>query len=52
MTNKDHWYDGQFFDRFIAPNQDNVFARVREIITDGSSVLDVGCGTGRLAFHF
>jgi ubiquinone/menaquinone biosynthesis C-methylase UbiE len=46
-----HWYDGWFYDFFIAPNQDKAFEKVREIISDGSSVLDAGCGTGRLCFQ-
>jgi SAM-dependent methyltransferase len=49
--NKDHWYDGRFYDLFIAPNQDKMFAQVRSIARNGSTVLDVGCGTGRLAFQ-
>ncbi|HTY39200.1 MAG TPA: class I SAM-dependent methyltransferase [Bacteroidota bacterium] len=49
--NKDHWYDGRFYDLFIAPNQDTIFSHVRSIVKNESSVLDVGCGTGRLAFQ-
>jgi SAM-dependent methyltransferase len=47
--NKDHWYDGLFYDLFIAPHQDQVFAQVKEILAERSTLLDVGCGTGRLA---
>jgi SAM-dependent methyltransferase len=49
--NKDHWYDGRFYDLVIAPNQDKMFAQVKSIVRNGSTVLDVGCGTGRLAFQ-
>jgi len=52
MTEKlKHWYDGWFYDYFIAPNQDRAFKKIKEIISDGSSVLDVGCGTGRFCFQ-
>jgi SAM-dependent methyltransferase len=50
-ANKDHWYDGRFYDLLIAPHQDRAFDKVRGLVADGSSVLDVGCGTGRLAFQ-
>lgn len=50
MTDKSHWYDGWFYDRCIAPNQDRLFAQIEPRIDHNSSVLDVGCGTGRLAF--
>ncbi len=49
--NKNHWYDGLFYDKIIAPNQDKAFHIVKSLINENSSILDVGCGTGRLAFQ-
>lgn len=51
MNDKKHWYDGQFYDRLIAPNQDKMFKQIKTLIPKDSSILDVGCGTGRLAFQ-
>lgn len=48
--NKNHWYDGWFYDRIIAPNQDPLFREVKNLIEPHSKVIDIGCGTGRLAF--
>jgi SAM-dependent methyltransferase len=47
---KYHWYDGWFYDRIIAPHQDNLFAQIKNLIEPQSTLIDVGCGTGRLAF--
>jgi len=47
----EHWYDGWFYDYFIAPNQDKAFNKIKDLIANDSSVLDVGCGTGRLCFQ-
>jgi len=48
--NKDHWYDGWIYDQFIAPNQDRIFREIINIIEPNSTVVDVGCGTGRFSF--
>lgn len=51
FINKNHWYDGWFYDFFIAPNQDRLFRLIAEIIQPNSTVIDIGCGTGRLSFN-
>ena len=51
IHNKDHWYDGLFYDKIIAPNQDRAYRVVKSIIPEKAVILDVGCGTGRLAFQ-
>ena len=48
---KKHWYDGWFYDKLIAPNQDTMFAIISSLIVDNSSVVDIGCGTGRLVLR-
>jgi SAM-dependent methyltransferase len=48
--NKDHWYDGWFYDTIIAPNQDRMFNEIKKAIEPNSTVIDVGCGTGRFPF--
>ncbi|HEY5535730.1 MAG TPA: class I SAM-dependent methyltransferase [Ignavibacteria bacterium] len=48
--NKEHWYDGWFYDKFIAPNQDKLFGQINNIINPDSRIIDIGCGTGRLSF--
>lgn len=51
MTNDNvHWYDGWFYDRLIAPNQDIMFAEIKQFIEPNSRIIDVGCGTGRFSF--
>ena len=51
MNDKKHWYDGKFYDRLIAPNQDKMFNQIKNLIPKDSTILDVGCGTGRLSFQ-
>ncbi len=48
--NKDHWYDGWFYDVFIAPNQDKLFNEIKNLIEPDKKIIDVGCGTGRFSF--
>jgi len=48
--NKDHWYDGWFYDILIAPNQDKLFGQIKNLVGPQSTIIDVGCGTGRLEF--
>lgn len=50
MENKIHWYDGWFYDKLIAPNQDRMFGEIKKLIEPNSNVIDVGCGTGRFSF--
>ncbi len=48
MNDKKHWYDGKFYDLFIAPNQDKLFRLIKGFVKPESTVIDIGCGTGRL----
>jgi SAM-dependent methyltransferase len=51
MKNKFHWYDGKFYDKIIAPNQDATFRIMRAMMNPNSSVIDIGTGTGRFLFQ-
>lgn len=50
FKNKNHWYDGAFYDIMVAPNQTKLFEQIKQLIAEQSSVIDVGCGTGYLPF--
>jgi len=50
VKNKIHWYDGFFYDKFIAPNQDLSFDIIEDFVSKEMTLLDIGCGTGRLLF--
>ncbi|HEX2868133.1 MAG TPA: class I SAM-dependent methyltransferase [Ignavibacteriales bacterium] len=47
---KKHWYDGWFYERFIAEHQDELFRRITGLMEPDKDVIDVGCGTGRFSF--
>lgn len=51
VSDKRHWYDGWIYDKVLAPNQKIAFDKISRLIPDGSKVIDIGCGTGRLAFR-
>ena len=51
MQDKFHWYDGWIYDKFIAPNQDQTFRIMMAMMDENSTVVDVGCGTGRFVFQ-
>lgn len=46
FQNKNHWYDGSFYDIFVAPNQKPLFDQIIELIEPDRTIIDVGCGTG------
>lgn len=51
ISDKRHWYDGWIYDRILAPNQKVPFDKISALISPGSRVIDIGCGTGRLDFR-
>ncbi len=51
VTDKRHWYDGWIYDRVLAPNQEVPFNKISELVKEGSEIIDIGCGTGRLDFR-
>jgi ubiquinone/menaquinone biosynthesis C-methylase UbiE len=51
IRDKKHWYDGLFYDKVIAPNQDTSIDLVKTIVEKDSTLADLGCGTGRLALR-
>ena len=50
ILNKNHWYDGGFYDRIIAPNQKKLFKHIIELTGPDKNIIDVGCGTGFFSF--
>jgi ubiquinone/menaquinone biosynthesis C-methylase UbiE len=50
MNDKKHWYDGWFYNKFIDPHGIILRRIINNLIPENSRVIDVGCGTGELAF--
>ena len=48
MRRKNHWYDGLFYATFIDPWLRDVRRLIADSVEEGSSVVDIGCGTGEL----
>lgn len=51
QQDKRHWYDGRFYNYLIDPYTEDVRKIISELIEDNSKVIDIGCGTGSLAFY-
>ena len=48
---KNHLYDGWIYRKFIDPSLIGIRRRISKHIPDGSSVIDIGCGTGNQLFY-
>jgi len=50
-NDKKHWYDGKLYNYLIDPSTDDARKIISELIEENSKVIDIGCGTGTLAFY-
>ena len=50
MQNKKHWYDGRVYGFFIDPLISGSRKCISSLIENGSTVIDIGFGTGSLVF--
>jgi ubiquinone/menaquinone biosynthesis C-methylase UbiE len=48
--NKKHWYDGWFYAKTVNPFLKEFNDIISNFVENNSSVIDIGCGTGALAF--
>ncbi|MBF0339079.1 MAG: class I SAM-dependent methyltransferase [Nitrospirae bacterium] len=51
MSGFGSYYDGWFYSKIIDPATEDIRQAIGGFIEDDSSVIDIGCGTGKLAFE-
>jgi len=51
QEDKKHWYDGKLYNYLIDPATEDVRKIISSLIENDSRVIDIGCGTGSLAFY-
>ena len=51
QQDKWHWYDGKLYSYLIDPCTEDVRKIISDLIEYNSNVIDIGCGTGSLAFY-
>jgi len=50
-NDKKHWYDGKVYKYLIDPAIEDTREIISGLIENDSKVIDIGCGTGSLAFY-
>lgn len=50
-TPRSRIYDGRFYARVLDPFLSGLHGKLAQLVEPGGRVLDVGCGTGNLAFR-
>ncbi len=50
-TTRSRIYDGRFYSRVLDPFLSGLHGKLAQLVEPGGRVLDVGCGTGNLAFR-
>jgi len=50
-NDKKHWYDGKLYNYIIDPSTGGTRRIISSLIENDSRVIDIGCGTGSLAFY-
>ncbi|MCC7573854.1 MAG: class I SAM-dependent methyltransferase [Candidatus Methanofastidiosum sp.] len=50
-NDKEHWYDRRAYKYLIYPATESTRTIISSLIENDSKVIDIGCGTGALAFY-